>query len=65
MIEKYAVDLDFENKMFALALRKKQEPYNVKESFFIYGNRLCVTHSLFEKVMYESHALPYRDVEGL
>ena len=59
MIDEYASDPDFNNVMSAIALQKKEEPYSLQDGYLLYGNRLCVTHSLREKVMYESHAPPY------
>ena len=59
MIYKYAIDLEFKDVMLAFALPKKQEPYCVKDGYLLFGNRLCVTHSMRDKVMYESHASLY------
>ena len=59
MIDEYASDPDFKDVMSAIALQKKEEPYSLQDGYLLYGNRLCVTHSLREKVMYESHAPPY------
>ena len=59
MIDEYASDPDFKDVMSAIALQKKEEPYFLQDGYLLYGNRLCVTHSLREKVMYESHAPPY------
>ena len=65
MIDEYAKDLDFKNVMSTIALGKKEEPYNVQDGYLLYGNRLCVTHSLHEKVMYELHAPPHAGhIEG-
>ena len=55
MIDKYATNLNFKEIMFALALGKKDQPYDVKDIFVLYSNRLHFTCSLCEKVMYESH----------
>ena len=38
MIDEYVLDPDFKDIMFALALGKKEEPYNVKDGFLLYGN---------------------------
>ena len=45
--------------MSTFTLGKKQEPYNVRHSYILYNNRLCSTHSMHDKVMYESLAPPY------
>ena len=59
MIDECPANLIFKKFMFASALQKKEEPYEVKYSYLLYINRLCVTHILREKVMYESHACLY------
>ncbi|MCO5548234.1 hypothetical protein L7F22_001691 [Adiantum nelumboides] len=59
MVDEYATDSDFCNVISAIALGKTQEPYVVQDGYLLYGSRLCVTESLREKVMYESHAPPY------
>ena len=51
--------------MSSLALGKKEEPYHVKDGFLLLNYRLCITHKLREKVMYESHAPPYVDCRGI
>ena len=65
MIDEYAVDLDFKDIKSPLVLGKKEEPYIVKDCFLIYGSRLCVTHSLCEKVISESHACPCMGHRGI
>jgi len=65
MIDEYATDPDFKDVMSAIALGKKQEPYHVQDGYLLYGNRLCVTKNLHEKVMYESHAPPYAGHRGI
>ena len=65
MIDEYAIDPDFKDIMSAIALGKKEEPFSVQDGYLLYGNRLCVTHSLREKVMYESHAPPYAGHRGI
>ena len=65
MIDDYAIDNDFKDVMSAIALGKKEEPYTLQDGYLLYGNRLCVTHSLREKVMLESHALPYAGHRGI
>ena len=59
MVDKCAIDLYFKVVMSMFALGKKEEPYNVTDGCPLYGNRLCGTHSMRDKVMYESHAPPY------
>ena len=63
MIDDYATDSNFKNVMSAIAIGKKEEPFILQDGYLLYGNRLCVTHSLREKVMFESHAPPYADIE--
>ena len=65
MIDEYAMDPDFKDIMSAIALGKKEEPFNVQDGYLLHGNRLCVTHSLREKVMFESHAPPYAGHRGI
>ena len=65
MIDEYANDPDFKDVMSAISLGKKEEPFQMQEGFLLYGNRLCITQSLREKVMYESHAPPYAGHRGI
>ena len=65
MIDEYAMDPNFKDVMSAIALGKKEEPYNLQDGYLLYGNRLCVTQLLREKVMYESHAPPYVGHRGI
>ncbi|MCO5581212.1 hypothetical protein L7F22_035090 [Adiantum nelumboides] len=65
MIDEYATDPNFCDVMSAIALGKTQEPYVVQDGYLLYGSRLCVTKSLREKVMYESHAPPYAGHRGI
>ena len=65
MIGEYAIDLDFKDIMSAIAQGKKEEPFNVQDGFILDGNRLCATHSLCDKVMYESHVPPYARHRGI
>ena len=51
--------------MYTFSLGKKEETYNVKDGDLLYGNKLCVTHSMHDKVMYESHASPYTRHRGI
>ena len=64
MIDEYATDSNFKDVMSAIALGKKEEPYNLHDGYLLYGNRLCITQPLREKVMYESHAPPYGGHRG-
>ncbi|MCO5559106.1 hypothetical protein L7F22_012698 [Adiantum nelumboides] len=65
MVDEYATDPNFCNVMSAIALGKTQEPYVVQDGYLLYGSRLCVTKSLRENVMYESHAPPYAGHRGI
>ncbi|MCO5567329.1 hypothetical protein L7F22_021019 [Adiantum nelumboides] len=49
----------------AIALGKKEEPFTLQDGYLLHGNRLCITHSLREKVMFESHAPPYAGHRGI
>ena len=51
MIDEYATDSDFKDVMSAIALGKKEEPYSLHDGYLLYGNRLCITQLLREKVM--------------
>ena len=59
MIDEYALDPDFKDVMSEIIMGKNEEPFHVKDGYLLYGNQLCVTHNLRDKVMYESHAPPY------
>ena len=59
MIDEYAIDPNFKDIMSSFAIGKKEEPFTLEHGYLLHGNKLCVTHSLREKVMYESHAPPY------
>ena len=65
MIDEYATNPGFKDVMSALALGKKEEPFHVQDGYLLYGNRLCITQSLREKVLYESHAPPYAGHLGI
>ena len=65
MIDEYATDQDFKDVMSAIAMGKNEEPFQVKDGYLLNGNRLCVTHNLRHKVMYESHAPPYVGHRGI
>ncbi|MCO5566534.1 hypothetical protein L7F22_020211 [Adiantum nelumboides] len=38
---------------------------SIKRGYLLHGNRLCITRSLHEKVMFESHAPPYAGHRGI
>ena len=59
MVDEYAMDPNFKDIMSAFAIGKKEEPYDLKDGYLLYGNWLCVTQGLRDKVMYETHAPPY------
>ena len=65
MIDEYATDQDFRDIITSLALGKKEEPYTIQDGYLLHGHRLCITHSLREKVMYESHVPPYAGHRGI
>ncbi|MCO5579963.1 hypothetical protein L7F22_033830 [Adiantum nelumboides] len=65
MIDEYAINPDFKDVISAIALGKKEEPFTLEDGYLLHGNRLCSTHSLREKVMYESHAPPYAGHRGI
>ena len=65
MVDEYATDPHFKDVMSALALGKREEPFNVQDGYLLYGNRLCVTQALREKVMFESHDPPYAGHRGI
>ena len=65
MIDEYAMDPNFKDVMSAIAMGKNEEPFTIKDGYLLYGNWLCVTHALRDKVMYESHAPPYTGHRGI
>ncbi|MCO5553474.1 hypothetical protein L7F22_006995 [Adiantum nelumboides] len=65
MIDEYAIDPDFKDVISAIALGKKEEPFTLQDGYLLHGNRLCITRSLREKVMFESHAPPYAGHRGI
>ena len=42
-VDEYATDPDFKDIMSAFAIGKKEEPYDLKDGYLLYDNRLCVT----------------------
>ncbi|MCO5564460.1 hypothetical protein L7F22_018121 [Adiantum nelumboides] len=65
MIDEYANDPNFKDVISAIALGKKEEPFTLQDGYLLHGNRLCITCSLREKVMFESHAPPYVGHRGI
>ena len=65
MIDEYATDPHFKDVMSAIALGKKEEPFIVQDGYLLYGNRLCATQALREKIMFESHAPPCAGPRGI
>ena len=65
MIDEYAMDTDFKDVMCAIAMGKNEEPFHDKDGYFLYDNRLCITHNSRDKVMYESHAPLYAGHRGI
>ena len=65
MIDEYAMDPHLRDVMSNIALGRKEEPFSVQDDYLLYGNRLCVTQALHEKVMFESHAPPYPGHRGV
>ena len=65
MVDEYATDPHFKDVISAIALGKKEEPFSIQDGYLLYGNRLCVTQALREKVMFESHAPPYAGHRGI
>ncbi|MCO5579649.1 hypothetical protein L7F22_033506 [Adiantum nelumboides] len=65
MIDEYAIDPNFKDVISAIALGKKEEPFTLQDGYLLHGNRLCITRSLCEKVMFESHAPPYAGHRGI
>ncbi|MCO5607614.1 hypothetical protein L7F22_061811 [Adiantum nelumboides] len=63
--DEYAIDPDFKDVISTIALGKKEEPFTMEDGYLLHGNRLCITYSLREKVMYESHAPPYAGHRGI
>ncbi|MCO5593953.1 hypothetical protein L7F22_047972 [Adiantum nelumboides] len=64
-IDEYAIDPDFKDVISSIALGKKEEPFTLQDGYLLHGNRLCITRSLHEKVMFESHSPPYAGHRGI
>ena len=65
MIDEYATGPNFKDVMSAIAMGKKEEPYHVEDGYLLYDHRLCVTKSLREKVLFESHVPVYAGHRGI
>ena len=65
MIDEYDLDSNFKDGISVAALGKTKEPFHVNESYLLYGNGLCVTHNMRNKVMYESHGHLYAGHRGI
>ncbi|MCO5552875.1 hypothetical protein L7F22_006394 [Adiantum nelumboides] len=65
ILYEYATGLDFKDVISAIALGKKEEPFTLQDGYLLHGNSLCITRSLREKVMFESHAPPYAGHRGI
>ena len=65
MIDEYAMNPHFKDVMSTIASKKKEEPFSVQDGYLLYGNRVCVTQALREKIMFESHAPPYAGHRGI
>ena len=65
MVDKYAEDNDFALIFQDLMNGNTKEPYSLNEGFLLHGSRLCIVKDLCEKVMYESHSLPYAGHRGI
>ena len=59
MIDAYAIDPNFKDIMSAFAIGKREESFTLEDGYLLHGDKLCVTHPLREKVMYESYVPPY------
>ncbi|MCO5596792.1 hypothetical protein L7F22_050862 [Adiantum nelumboides] len=65
MIDEYAIDPNFKDVISAIALGRKEEPFTLQDGYLLHDHRLCITRSLREKVMFESHAPPYAGHRGI
>ncbi|MCO5564532.1 hypothetical protein L7F22_018194 [Adiantum nelumboides] len=61
MIDEYAIDAKFQGCNLSHCTREERRTI----SFERWLSSLCITHSLREKVMYESHAPPYAGHRGI
>ena len=59
MIDDYKSDTDFAQIYEQVEQGVPVSPYSIKEGFFMFGSRLCITKDLQDKVMQESHEPPY------
>ena len=44
MIDDYATNLDFRDKMSAFSLGNKEEPYDIKDGFMVIGYVLLISY---------------------
>ena len=65
MIDDYTNDENFASIMAAISNDLPHEPYSLKDGFLLHGSRLCITKNLRDKVMHESHVLPYVRHRGI
>ena len=66
MIDEYAIDTNFKDVMSMIALGNIKKPFQLKDGYLLYDNRLCVvTHNMHKKFMYKSHAPPYVGHRGI
>ena len=64
-IDVYINDEDYASIMNNISNDLHHEPYSLKDGFLLHGSRLCITKNLRDKVMYESHILPYAGHRGI
>ena len=65
MINEYAIGTEFKNVTSAIALGEIEELFHVKDVYLLYNNRLCVTHNMHNKIMYEFHGPPCAGHRGI
>ena len=58
-IEDYVKDEDLLDLLSKLTNGTSHEPISLKEGFIMHSTRFCITKTLHEKVMFESHVPPY------
>ena len=59
MIDDYKSDSDFAQIYEQVEQGVLVSPYPIKEGFFMFGSRLCITKDLRDKVTQESHEPPF------
>ena len=65
MMDEYAIDLNFKDVVFAIALGKIEYPFYIRDGYLLYSNRLYITHNLCERVTHESNAPSYARHRGI